>query len=88
MSYDLLDDIDALKEAALRWNAAIDRLPAWQQYADIIYSLGKAGLKDVLTLYLSDVPVNEICEGFRAACYIAVIVYFVYSFFSGSLVAA
>ena len=69
VSEDLLDDIDALKEAALRWNAAIDRLPAWQQYADIIYSLGKAGLKDVLTLYRSGVPVNEICEGFRAACY-------------------
>lgn len=69
VSEDLLDDIDALKEAALRWNTAIDRLPAWRQYADIINSLGNAGLKDVLTLYRSGVPVDEICVGLRAACY-------------------
>ena len=69
VSEDLLDDMDALKEAASRWSASLDKLTAWQQYADIVYSLENAGLKDALAFYRSGVPVNEICEGLRAACY-------------------
>lgn len=65
----LLDDIDALREAAARWSASMDRLSAWQQYADIVSSLSGAGLKEVLALHGTGVPTDEICEGFRAACY-------------------
>lgn len=66
---DLLEDIDALKGAADRWKDSIDQLPAWEKYAGIISSLESAGLKEALQQYDDGVATDDICAGFRAACY-------------------
>jgi len=69
VSDDLLDDISALKDAVSRWNTAIDKLPAWKQYAGIVSSLETAGLNEALMLFDSGVATDTICDGLRAACY-------------------
>ena len=65
----LLDDIDALKEAAERWATSINQLPIWEQYAATTSTLDSAGLTDAVEMYNAGVATDEICKAFRAACY-------------------
>ena len=65
----LLDDIDRLKEAVVRWATAIDQLSIWEQYAATTSTLESAGLTDAVAMYNSGVATDEICKAFRAACY-------------------
>lgn len=65
----LLDDIDALQAAVMRWSAAVAELPVWEQYTGLTSALETAGLSDVVKLYDSGVPTADICQSFRAACY-------------------
>ena len=69
VSDELLDDVDALKEAAIRWSAAIDQLPTWERYVGILSTLETAGLSDAVALYSSGVSTDDICQAFRMACY-------------------
>ena len=65
----LLDDIDALKEAAERWATAINLLPVWEQYAATTSTLETAGLTDAVAMYNAGVETDDICNAFRMACY-------------------
>lgn len=66
----LLDDINALSEAAGRWSQAIDMLPAWEKFCSIATQLQATGLGDAVDAYNNEGETTDsICNRFMAACY-------------------
>ncbi|MBO4906493.1 MAG: DUF4011 domain-containing protein [Bacteroidaceae bacterium] len=69
VSDSLLDDINALTEAADRWSKAVDLLPAWEKYSSIAANLKTVGLGEAVNAYNAGRSTEDICDAFIAACY-------------------
>jgi hypothetical protein len=65
----LMDDIDALVSAVVRWNENIDKFPQWQRFAEILWNLKDSGLSDAIEQYNLGIPVEKIYNSFMAAYY-------------------
>lgn len=62
----LLEDIDAFIESAVRWKDNVDKLAKWTVYADLAYVLKDMGLEEINVRYQAGESVEDLCEAFEA----------------------
>ena len=65
----LLDDIDLLAETVNRWANNIDKLAAWEKYANLFQQMKQSGLQDATERFLKGMPAHDIQRSFMAAVY-------------------